>query len=402
MFTSFNNSSIRHKLFLLLGMMGAVLLVFVLLLGFFFSSLTTSMKELSSTQTNLQKTQTLYSNTIMEIFAVRTYFQTRNELQESRFKQASEENDVLLTELKNNSGDKAILDSLYEFETSYHQLREVEEKIIAQTKSQDKNVDKLFDQQYDATVQKVYTSVGKIVRQEEKTLTALIDSMNEDTTSASYALLILAVGATLYLLAVGFFIVSTIIKSISNLRNTVQDFAQGKFDKRAQVLSGDEIGELATNFNTMAESLSKYYRDLVTHAQKLGKKTENLTLSNEKIGEGWLQIQKEKARLTETLNSLWIGVAIIDDAGEIAFSNKALRQLLGVNSLSNVSDLQTVLSTTPEFSQKFLSAKQERKFTVLKPVVYGNKTFQVIFTPIALREGSKEMIGMTIAFEQLS
>ncbi len=54
----------------------------------------------------------------------------------------------------------------------------------------------------------------------------------------------------------------TITMPLLRLKNDVRTISKGNLDQRAQVVTNDEIGDLATSFNNMAVSLDKYIKDL--------------------------------------------------------------------------------------------------------------------------------------------
>ncbi|MDP2952806.1 MAG: ATP-binding protein, partial [Chloroflexota bacterium] len=58
-------------------------------------------------------------------------------------------------------------------------------------------------------------------------------------------------------LAVGLLLTHQIVSPVRRLRRAAQRVASGDFSQRVPVSSGDEIGELATSFNAMAETLAR-------------------------------------------------------------------------------------------------------------------------------------------------
>ena len=65
----------------------------------------------------------------------------------------------------------------------------------------------------------------------------------------------------------------TITRPLLRLKNDVQVISKGNLDRRAEVTTNDEIGDLATSFNNMAVSLDQYIKDLT-----------NVTAEKERIG----------------------------------------------------------------------------------------------------------------------
>jgi signal transduction histidine kinase len=57
-------------------------------------------------------------------------------------------------------------------------------------------------------------------------------------------------------------------KPLIKLKDTTRRIAVGEYDKRAQVQSKDEVGELATNFNAMADAVQSHISDLEDTAKR--------------------------------------------------------------------------------------------------------------------------------------
>jgi signal transduction histidine kinase len=76
-------------------------------------------------------------------------------------------------------------------------------------------------------------------------------------------LFLLSGGATLGVLILGFVLVDrNLVRPLRSLREGTRRFGAGDLDRRVPVETGDEIGELAREFNAMADRLSQSHRDL--------------------------------------------------------------------------------------------------------------------------------------------
>jgi GAF domain-containing protein/HAMP domain-containing protein len=58
------------------------------------------------------------------------------------------------------------------------------------------------------------------------------------------------------------FLINRVIKPLRSLSNITRDFADGDWTRRAEILSNDEVGVLASSFNQMADELGKMYHAL--------------------------------------------------------------------------------------------------------------------------------------------
>lgn len=76
-------------------------------------------------------------------------------------------------------------------------------------------------------------------------------------------LFLLSGGATLGVLILGFVLVDrNLVRPLRSLREGTRRFGAGDLDRRVPVETGDELGELAQEFNAMADRLSQSHRNL--------------------------------------------------------------------------------------------------------------------------------------------
>ncbi|MEH2356416.1 ATP-binding protein [Nostoc sp.] len=78
---------------------------------------------------------------------------------------------------------------------------------------------------------------------------------------------VISLGCGIFALVVGYMLSRTISKPIKKLQQAVMNLAEGKLDTRVNIRSYDEIGELATSFNKMADDL-QYSRDELVNTNK--------------------------------------------------------------------------------------------------------------------------------------
>jgi|GEM_PF-2390194 len=95
--------------------------------------------------------------------------------------------------------------------------------------------------------------------------------------------LFILIPAILTLCLVAYFMKRRIIISLGKLQKGAGAFASGKLDERIDVGEGDEFGELATQFNSMAEKLESLVKKEKTLNQKLEKQADELRSSNEEL-----------------------------------------------------------------------------------------------------------------------
>lgn len=131
------------------------------------------------------------------------------------------------------------------------------------------------------------------------------DSLRNIETIQGYAILgVLFMSILGFLIALLFsnFFANRVIKGpLSKLVLAVERIGEGDLSKKAEVVSSDEIGQLAGAFNKMTTKLDGSYK----------------------------QLTREKTKLQTTLESIGDGAFVIDKEGKIIFFNKMAEQLTG-------------------------------------------------------------------------
>lgn len=78
-------------------------------------------------------------------------------------------------------------------------------------------------------------------------------------------------------LTLTFFTSRSISRGLKSLNKLTKEFSHGNFEKKLEVTSGDEIGELTQSINTMGDMLKKSYQDLQNSYKQLETKVQMRT-----------------------------------------------------------------------------------------------------------------------------
>lgn len=103
----------------------------------------------------------------------------------------------------------------------------------------------------------------------------LTDEFNSQILKAIFALIAIAIVAA----GIIYFISRTISRPIIRLTDTVKNTGEGDFDKKSDIDSRDEIGDLARSFNRMQDELSHYMDNLKTATAEKERIGAELTLA---------------------------------------------------------------------------------------------------------------------------
>ena len=106
--------------------------------------------------------------------------------------------------------------------------------------------------------------IGAIKAHSDETFAAVQTKMTgKFATLIRWTLLAIAVLAIIAA-AIAYFISGTITKPIVRLTNTVKNTGDGEFDKKSDIHTRDEVGDLARGFNKMQDNLKRYTENLKT------------------------------------------------------------------------------------------------------------------------------------------
>ncbi len=127
---------------------------------------------------------------------------------------------------------------------------------------------------------------------------------------------LLLIAAALTAIFFGVYYIRKIIRPIELLQADVGKIALGNFNSRVEIKTGDELEELAKNFNLMAENLKKSYEHLQDSESQLEKKIEEKT--------------KELSKTTNVLKQKANEMSILLDVLKTASSTLELSELFPV------------------------------------------------------------------------
>ncbi|MBC7361675.1 MAG: diguanylate cyclase [Candidatus Aminicenantes bacterium] len=128
-----------------------------------------------------------------------------------------------------------------------------------------------------------------------------------------------------------YFLSSLITRPLRQMTETVKEIARGDLSRRAEVPTSDEVGLLATSFNTMVDQLQQTLANLQEARENLEKKVEERTAElKQQIEEkeAIAQKLKESEELFRSMvESLGEGVVIVDPEENFIFANQAARRI---------------------------------------------------------------------------
>lgn len=257
---------------------------------------------------------------------------------------------------------RAILQDNYESVEYAKQMLQALERadtasFLASLKQQEDNITESGEEQATAQARRHFTAdQWNLLRQDlyaimELNMTATVKKNERSKAAADKALLYIAfISGACFLLGITFVynFPGYIANPIRELTEGIKGIAQKKYEQRLYFRSGDEFGELATAFNTMAQQLDEY---------------EHSNLA---------RILFEKKRAEAVIGSLRDATIGVDDKGIILFANTEALQLMNMQEKDVVGAAATTVAKQNDLLYFLLHNREQGP---VKIVVNGKESF---------------------------
>lgn len=235
---------------------------------------------------------------------------------------------------------------------------------------------------------------------------------------------------------------------IDDLVAGTKTIAAGSLEHRLKIGSPDELGELASAFNSMTEKLQASYSHLeekvkqktaeleerlvqldknkeammnlledareleeALKAEKEGverkveERTVQLKQAQEEVSRGWLQMRQEKAKLTASINSLSSGFIVTDINNQIVLMNPAVDQILGKPAVGGewtLKEMAERFKAIVKLEQECQRCMRERRVFEKREIVYGSKFLRLFIGPITMIKQPERVIGLVLAIDDIT
>jgi HAMP domain-containing protein len=142
-----------------------------------------------------------------------------------------------------------------------------------------------------------------------------MERINANTRLTLLLCLAALIGATV----LGILIVRWIAKPVLSLSQSAKELAKGEWEHTVNIDRADELGELATSFNSMARQLKASFDEMTTLNEILS---------------------QSESQLKQFLDAMPVGVTVHDVTGQLYYASQKAQELLGIEILPNITSLE--------------------------------------------------------------
>lgn len=223
-----------------------------------------------------------------------------------------------------------------------------------------------------------------------------------------------------------FLFTRNLFKPLGLLENSLQKISSGDWTARAPVVNKDEIGRLATAFNSMAAHLQGLYssmdRKIREKTALLSNKVDEVEKSKlailnllediedekkrveEVVKERTKELSSEKARLLASMNSLSFGFIIADMNNHVLLKNKAMIELFGFDESEetfSVEHISELLEAQFDIKNRISLCMKDKSMCEIKEISSNDKFLRGVIAPVITPEDN-ELIGYVFLLEDIT
>lgn len=205
-------------------------------------------------------------------------------------------------------------------------------------------------------------------------------------------LLLLSIGTVVYAI----FFSRKLTAPLIDLAKLAKNIAGGDLNATVDphlLTTTDEVGSLANSFNIMMVALRKNIYELDSEKKVV----------EEKVKERTRELFEERAQLLASINSLPLGLILLDTAGGILLLNHRAQELFPEKE-TDFASLEKLF--VPALDNGELGHLMEKRQSYeVKETKLGERSFHIIATPVVLSRfggGGNEVIGSAVLIEDIT
>ncbi|MBU1343215.1 MAG: methyl-accepting chemotaxis protein [Proteobacteria bacterium] len=133
---------------------------------------------------------------------------------------------------------------------------------------------------------KINKSLEALVKGAENEMASALKQSESSKKSGTVFLIVLTIAAVLVAIGLGLFMSRYMTRSITALADVTKQIAKGDLKNKVNVTSNDELGDLGTDTNAMADNLRNIIRQITDYSGQLTKSSSDLTSLASSMSDG--------------------------------------------------------------------------------------------------------------------
>ncbi|EGQ9415791.1 HAMP domain-containing protein [Vibrio cholerae] len=198
-----------------------------------------------------------------------------------------------------------------------------------------------------------------ILRKIEQATEQSVLVTEQEEREALWGMIYLSAFAILFGLILGFAFSKQIVMAIARARKLANEMAEGNFSKRAKVTTGDEIGQLITSMNTMAQSISYIIGEVIDRANTIASTVTQLASSAESNKQS---VQKQQANTEQVTSAMTQMASTITEVASSAEESSAATARAQENARYSCD----ILSETETVSRQLVANAQQSQQMIVE------------------------------------
>jgi signal transduction histidine kinase len=179
--------------------------------------------------------------------------------------------------------------------------------------------------------------------------------------------------SSVFAAVIGIYLSKRITKPIKRLRDAAKEISGNNLTMDIDIRDHNEIGELAEAFNVMTV----------------------------KIRQAYAALEKDRAQLLASINSLSLGFIMMDNRRNIIVLNQTVRDLFHAD-IVTFDDVENKFGAAVNIADSYRHVLESKTNCEIREIAFGDKFLRILLTPIFLSKSSREVIGLVILFEDVT
>lgn len=203
---------------------------------------------------------------------------------------------------------------------------------------------------------------------------AYLDEFKDAANNIKEHIVLVSLGLLILSMIISGFLFKQILKPLSLLSNTAKNIANGDYSKRVDIVTNDEIGSLAKDFNKMIDNIEGFIKNL-----------------DNKVQERTKELEHQKKYIQAIMDSQY-NIVITTDGKKIRSTNKAFLDFFNVKNIDEFRDkFGACICDTFEEKEGYLSKEINGERWIYYILNRPNKVHKAIIK----REGIEHIFALS-------